>query len=485
MIHIDLRINKYLHSILALIFLIGCESGEPEPINEEVQTESMKPVSRDLSEIREDGKLNVILTYSSTSYFLYRGQPMGFEYELLKRMAEDLNLELNLMVVNDLDSMFTYVREGSSDLIAYGLTITNERKEQVAFTDYLYLTSQVLVQKKPDNWRKMRWANLQKHLVHDAIDLIDDTVSLRANSSYMERMGHLSEELGDTIYIDTLPGELSTEEIIKKVSQGEIEYTVADKNIAMVSAIYYPVLNIEVPISFSQRIAWALRKNSPELLSAINEWIEKEKNEVDYYVIYNKYFKNKRDFRRRIKSEFLSLNGNKISRYDDLVKKYTQNVGWDWRLLASLVYQESRFEPKAESWAGASGLMQIMPATARELGVSNPNDPEQSIKGGTKYLKLLYDRFDEIPDSTERIKFTMASYNCGYGHVRDAQRLAEKENLDKTVWDDNVEKMVMALSYPQNYNKPGIKYGYVRGIEPVTYVEQIFERYEHYIKFID
>ncbi|MFT7233946.1 MAG: membrane-bound lytic murein transglycosylase F [Cyclobacteriaceae bacterium] len=128
--------------------------------------------------------------------------------------------------------------------------------------------------------------------------------------------------------------------------------------------------------------------------------------------------------------------------------------------------------------------MQVMPATAKSLGIRNLNNPEQSIRGGTAYLAWLYKSFSDIPDSLNRIKFMLASYNCGYGHMKDAQRLAMNNGLDPTVWSDNVEKMILALNSPENFNKPIIKYGYVLGIEPVNYVKEIFERYEHYKQFI-
>lgn len=153
-------------------------------------------------------------------------------------------------------------------------------------------------------------------------------------------------------------------------------------------------------------------------------------------------------------------------------------------MLAAQVYQESKFDPGAKSWAGAKGLMQVMPATAESLGIKDISDPGESIRGGTDYLDHLYKRFTDIPDSLNRVKFSLASYNCGYSHIRDAQRLAKENGLDSTIWSDHVEQMVLALSLPKNFNKPFIKYGYVRGSEPVNYVKQIFERYEHYKQFI-
>lgn len=474
------KLNPILY-LSALLIFFSCK---PESAKKEVNTLS-PPVKRDLTEIKKDGKLRALTTYSGTSYFLYRGKPMGFEYELLERFADYLGLELEIYVSDNIDSLIYALNSGNIDLVAHGLTITSERKETVNFTDYLYLTHQVLVQKKPDKWRSMNWSALQASLVKDAIELIGDTVSVRHNSSYYERLQNLSSEIGGKIVIDTLPGELSTDEIIKMVVDGEIKYTVADNNIASINASFYPVLDIEVPISFSQRIAWAVRSSSPSLLNAANEWIKAMKKEVDYYVIYNKYFKNERSFRKRIQSEFYSLNNNRISRYDDLIKKHASKIGWDWKFLASVIYQESRFNPEASSWAGARGLMQLMPSTAKSMGVKNRASPSQSIKGGTEYLEKIWGEFETVEDSIQRIKFTLASYNCGYYHVQDARELAKKRNLDENIWDDNVEKMILELSYPKSYNDPVVKYGYVRGIEPYTYVQQIFERYDHYRQFIE
>ncbi|MFY0652097.1 MAG: transporter substrate-binding domain-containing protein [Cyclobacteriaceae bacterium] len=443
-----------------------------------------KSIDRDLEDIRKDGVLRALIIYSSTSYFLYKGQPMGFEYELLERLASHLDLELELVISTNLDNEFEVLNRGDVDLIAHGMTITNQRKWEVDFTEYLYLTRQVLVQKQPDNYRNLKWSALQKQLIHNPIGLIDDTVSIRRNSAYYERMMSLSNEIGGTIYIDTLESGLSTDEIISKVIEGEIKYTIADENLARINASYHPILKIDVPVSFSQRIAWVTRKKSPEFRKVINRWILSERNQTDYNVIYNKYFKNKRTFRSRTRSDFYSLNNHQISEYDNLIKKYAIGVGWDWRLLASQVYQESRFDPKASSWAGAKGLMQMMPVTAKSYGVKNLNNPEQSLRGGSAYLTWLHKSFSDIPDSLNRIKFMLAAYNCGYGHMKDAQRLAKHNNLDPTQWTNHVESMVLALSAPKNFNKPMIKYGYVRGREPVNYVKEIFNRYEHYKQFI-
>lgn len=467
--------------VITLAGLLSCSSGH----RNKGQHAPKNPVARDLAEIKEEGVLRAITSYSSTSYFLYKGQPMGYEYDLLKRFAKHLDVRLEISVSNDIDTMFQQLFDGKVDLIAHGLTITNSRKEKVAFSEYLYLTHQVLVQRKPDNWRKMRWSKLQASLIHDPVELIGDTVSVRANSSYLDRLVNLSDEIGGDIYIDTLTGDLSTDRIIEMVASGELKYTFADNNIASINASYYPELDVSVPVSFSQRMAWAVRLNSPELEKNLNDWIRTMKDKVEYYVIYNKYFKNERDFRRRENSELYSINHNNISPYDDLIRASADSLGWDWRLMAAMVFQESKFNPDLESWAGARGLMQIMPSTAERFGVTDRSDPKQSIRGGTEILQLLWSRFEDIPDSVQRIKFTMAAYNCGYGHVEDARNLAYEEGLDMYRWDDHVEETILKLSYPEYYNKPVVKYGYVRGIEPYTYVRQVFDRFNNYSHFIE
>jgi membrane-bound lytic murein transglycosylase F len=407
---------------------------------------------------------------------------MGYEYELLERLAEDLDLKLELVIAENLDEEIKMLKKGKGDIIAHGLTITKDRKERITFTEPHTTTHQVLVQKKPDNWRQMKLHEIDKELIRNPINLIGKKVYVRKNSSYYKRLNNLEEEIGGDIDIVEMPGKYTTEDLIKKVADGEIPFTVADYNIAAINETYNPNLDIKTKISFSQRIAWAVRENSPELLREINSWIVKMRQRTEYYVIYNKYFKNSKSYRRRVKSDFFSLKSGRISRYDDLVKQYSDSIEWDWRLLSSMIYQESRFNPRTKSWAGAKGLMQLMPNTASHVGVSNLYQPESSIKAGTRYIEYLKERWKEIPDSTERLKFIMASYNAGPNHVKDAQRLAEQDGKNTQEWSV-VSEYILKLSNPKYYNKPVVKYGYCRGEEPYYYVKEILNRYEHYKKF--
>jgi membrane-bound lytic murein transglycosylase F len=185
------------------------------------------------------------------------------------------------------------------------------------------------------------------------------------------------------------------------------------------------------------------------------------------------------------KSDYNSYSGGKISPYDDLIKKYAREIRWDWRLLASLIYQESKFNPDAESWSGAFGLMQMMPETAEQYGVSDTSSPEDQIEAGIRYIHLIDKQLTPlINDSIERRKFVLASYNAGLAHVLDAQRLAAKYNKDPEKWEDNVDYYLLNKSNPKYYKDSVVYYGYCRGSEPYNYVIEIYDRYQDYINLI-
>jgi len=474
-----------------LIFLIilsgsGCSKTKNISSKSKInlsESSTTPPIKYDLDEIKKSGVLRAITTFSPTGYFLYKGQAMGFEYEMLQRLAKSIGVDLEIVLAKNVDSVIPMLNRGDGDIIAMGYTIMGKRKEEVSFTDPYLITHQSLIQKKPDNWRKISKYNIRKKLATDVVDLIHDTVSVRKNTSYYDRLSKLSNELGDTIYINVLPGEKTDEEIIKMVAEGKIKYTVTDNNIAEINKSYYPNIDIDTQISLSQRIAWAVRKNSPDLLTIMNDKLKSLKKTATYNVIYNKYFKNRSQFNRRLGSEFYTESTGKISKYDILVKKYTADLGWDWRLVKALIYQESKFQMDGKAWTGASGLMQLMPATAKSLGVTDVHDPEQNIKAGITYLKRMYKYWEGIPDSIQRVKFSMASFNAGYGHVQDAQRLTKKLKGNPLVWDNGVDKYILNLSKSKYYNDPVVKYGYVRGSETYNYIIDIFNRYQHYKEF--
>ena len=445
-----------------------------------------QPVRFDLDKIRQRGSLIAILNNSSTGYFIYRGQPMGYEYELLTRLASALDLKLDIKLTHDIDEAIQMLNTGEGDIIALNMAVTSSRKNDVAFTEHHNEVKQVLVQRKPVQWRHMKRHEIEASLIRNPLQLEDKKIYVQNNSAFASRLKNLEEEIGGKIDIVENNEGLDTEALIKKVADGEIDYTVADEDVAMVNATYYPLIDVRTAISFPQKIAWATRKNAPDLLQSVNEWIRGMKKQTEYYVIYNKYFKSPKATLQRVKSDYSSISTSNISPYDGIIKQVADSLGWDWRLLAAQAYQESHFDINAESWAGAVGLMQLLPETGEIYGASDMLDPVQSLKAGAAYLAWLDKIWKKyIPDSQERIKFVLASYNAGQGHVLDARRLTRKYGKNPNKWDGNVAYFLSMKSKPEYYNDPVVTSGYCRGSEPVNYVDKIMSRYQSYKQLVN
>lgn len=440
---------------------------------------------RDWEEIKSSGKLIALVDNSTTSYFIYRGQPLGFEYELLNWFAQENNLELEIVLISDLDSVFQKLNNGKGDIIAANLTVTKQRQELVNYTEPHLSTRQVLIQKLPENYWQLTADKINSQLIKDPIELSNKNVWVRRNSSFYDRLVSLSNEIGNEIHIIEADGKLQTEDLIRLVAEGEIDYTVADENVAKTNKKYYPNIDIETPISFTQNIAWAINKQATGLQTVLNKWILEKKKTTSYHTIYLKYFMARTAYAKKVTSDFGSSK-NRISEYDDIIKLNANKFDFDWRLIASVIFQESQYDTSAESWTGAQGLMQLMPETAAKFGDGNLSDPNFNIYAGCSYLSELQNYWTpKITDRNEALKFALASYNVGLGHVLDATRLAEKFGLDPTIWNNNVELMLKNKAEEKYYNDEVVYYGYCKGSEPVFYVKQVIERYKHYANLIE
>ncbi|MCI7707391.1 MAG: transporter substrate-binding domain-containing protein [Bacteroidales bacterium] len=452
---------------LALLLLLsGCHSNGQQQEEEECTS------ATDLPQLKEKGKLTAVTLYSSTSYFQYKMQPMGYEYDLIEDFAQSQGLELEIKIAQSTAQLVSMLHAGEADVIAYPIFISNQSKQEVLFCGHEQQTSQVIVQR----------ANKGDKILKDVTELIGKKIYVQKNSKYEERLNNLNQELGGGLDIVSLEKDsLSNEDLISMVSKGEIPYTVSDDNMARLNKTYYWNINIQLKISFPQRSSWAVRKDAPLLAAAINEWATDTKRNQSFRTITKRYFELSKV------SEGFDIpevkNGH-ISPYDNLFKKHAEVLGWDWRLLASISYQESKFNPHVVSWAGAEGLMGIMPNTARRLGVSphELKDPDAGIRTGVECLRRFRQGFSEITDPEEKIKFTLAAYNAGIGHVYDAQKLAEKYGKDPLVWDKNVAEFIRLKNDPEYYNDPVCKHGYLRGSETFAYVSEIMKRYEYYQK---
>jgi len=432
---------------------------------------------QDLEDIKEKGKITVLTDYSSTDYFIYRGQPLGFQYEMLQQLANHLSVRLEVRVSRSLNESFEMLRTGEADLIAQNLTVTKDRLQKVDFTVPLVQSRQVLVQRKPEEWQKMKDKDIEAHLITNPLGLKGITVYVMRGSTATSRLRNLSEEIGGDIGL--IEVDESPEKLINLVSDGEIPYTVCDEITAKVNSKYYPDLDISTPVSLQQNLAWAVRKGSTTLLQELNTWLSGFIRTPKYKILYAKYFESDKST-TIVESDFYAINTGRISPYDDYIRHYSQQLGWDWRLMASLIYQESKFKKDVTSWAGAWGLMQLMPTTAKRFGVDTISSPREQIRAGSEYIVWLNKQFSDITDQNERIKFVLAAYNIGPGHILDARSLAKKNGADPNVWDGNVARFLLSKADPKYYNDPVVKFGFCRGTETFRYVSEVLERYEHY-----
>lgn len=421
-------------------------------------------VHRDLEQIKDSGCLVVLTLNSSTSYFHYRGEEMGYQYELAQQFAKELGLSLKVKVGVSTQELVDRLMQGEADLIALNLPIRNDWKDSLIFCGEEMINHQVLVQRTGKNALK------------NVTELIGKEVYVRPGK-HLERLVNLDKELGGGILIHEVPVDsVSNEDLIEWVAAGKIDYTIANDDLAKLNKTYYPRLDVKLAVSFDQRSSWAVRKTSPHLAEAADTWHKQNMSSPAFLASARRYFEMNKYTHSH--GSILSLKDGKISLYDHLFKKYAPEIGWDWRMLASLAYTESNFNPDVVSWAGAKGLMQLMPGTARAMGVPKgmEADPEESVKAAVKYLKQVDKIFTKVSDSEERVKFVLAAYNAGVGHVMDAMSLAEKYGHEKYVWDNEVAHFILLKNNEEYYNDPVCKHGYFRGGETFRFVNEVINR---------
>ncbi|MFT5779422.1 MAG: membrane-bound lytic murein transglycosylase F [Crocinitomicaceae bacterium] len=430
----------------------------------------------DLPEILQKGKLTVLFENSTTSYFIYKEKKMGFEYELLRLFAEEIGLDLEVKVVNNLDNLIDMVNSGEGDLIACNYTITKDRDKIISFSEPFLETHQVLVQRKPDGWEEMKNSEWRENLLKKPNELAGKKIHVWKNSSYYERLLHLQDEIGDSIHIRGVEGMIGGEELIERVSNGIIDYTIIEENVARVNSQFFDNLSTELVLSVDQKMAFGMRKTSHLLKAKLDEWLKKFKKKAIFAHIYRKYFE-KRHVSTQPNSSYVTLNGEHISEFDNFFKLAEDKTGWDWRLLAAVAYQESKFNPEALSFGGAYGMMQFMPNTGPSYNVYPDTEPPDQIMGGAMKLRADENYWSMVKDPLQRKKFALASYNSGRGHVLDAQRLAEKHGLNPNVWDDNVEAMLLNLSKQEYYQDEVVRHGMMRSQITYRYVREVTDRY--------
>ena len=412
--------------------------------------------------------LRVATLYSPEAYFIYRGQEMGYDFELVTALAADKDMILKMEIAPSLSRAVEMLDSGYVDLIAYEVPVTAEYKDRVVPCGPENITTQVLVQPKKG----------ETELITDVTDLVGKDVYVESESKYEARIRNLNQEVGGGINIHTVDRDtLITEDLIAMVSEGKIPLTVVDSDIARINKTYYSDLDITLPLSFEQRSSWAVAPDKAWLGDSINAWLNSENPRQEQAQLLKRYFElSKND----PNSKYYAANGVGVSPFDHLFKRYAEDYDWDWKLLASKAYVESKFDSTAVSWAGARGMMQIMPRTAKGYGQTAKSVMKNDVAVETA-LKLLNDLDKQltpkVPDENERKKFVLAAYNSGLGHVNDAINLAKKYGLNPQKWDGNVAKAILWKSNPKYYKDPVVRFGYSRGRETYDYVNRIYAFY--------
>ncbi|NOQ75885.1 MAG: transporter substrate-binding domain-containing protein [Crocinitomix sp.] len=465
---------RLLTAISFIILIASCAGKQKKEV------EVIPEITRDWEEIKADSVLTILAENSPASYFIYRGRNMGYEYELLYEFTKDKNIRLQVQMVNDLDEMFSHLDSCYGDVIACNLTITEERSQVIDYTVPHLTTRQVLIQRKPEDFRKLSKQEQKDTLIGEIEELQGKTIHVWQNSSYFKQITLLNDQLALNMEIIATDGDLITAELIRMVSDGEIDYTIADENVAKIDLRYYSNLDISLKLSGEDSIAFGIRKTSPALRDSLNAWLIAKENQSTIGEVKRKYFKRK-NLSNKANQDYSSLNGDVLSPYDEIIKSESDKIGWDWRLTSAIIYQESKFETWKVSWAGAFGIFQFMPATAAGYGITPESSAEAQIKAGIKKLNKNFQQWLEIiPDSSECVKFTLATFNAGRAHVDDARALCNVYDLDDTIWEDNVSDMIRNLSKPTYYRDKVVKHGYCRGIETYEYVIEVIQRYEEY-----
>ena len=434
--------------------------------------------STDKQELKESGSdevaipelssdtLHVATLYGSSSYFRFRDEILGYDVELSAHLARHIKKPLQIHLARTRQQMIDWLDEGTVELIAYDMYESRELKSKYQFVAYQPDSYLVLVQL------------IGVNTVTSIAELRGKTIHVPENSPQLQRLRSLNRELGGGINIVEVPDTVGSDEIIDRVIKKKIEYTLAYQNKVSLYKDHNRRLDIRLQVGFAQRNGWIIRKSNSELARAIESWEDDEETAVfrsqlySKYIIRNPYFASTR----------MRIPMGSISPYDEYFKKYSTEIGWDWRLLAAIAFHESGFDSAQVSRKGASGLMQLMPRTAANFGLSRSNitNPEKNIEAGVQYIKSLNLLFRKVENKDERVCFILASYNSGPAHVLDAMALAEKHGKNKYIWHEHVEPYLEKKSDPAYYNDEVVKYGRFRATETLRYVRNTLTTYRKF-----
>jgi len=434
------RLTKLAPLFMAIsLFLMGCTESDPV-----------------MKDIRQQGKLIVLTRNAPTTYYLNAvGKPAGFEYDLSKAFADSLNVTAEYKLYDNIEDIIVAINKGEGHLAAAGLTHTDRRAQSLLFGPGYKTVQQQLV------------CHRQAELPKQVSELQNYSILVIAESSYEESLNELKAEYPQLTWQVTTT--LSTEQILEKVANKEIDCTVTDSNIVSLNRRYYPDIIVALSLSEPQELAWLLAPGSDYFKQYMENWF-KQTGESILNIINERYYSYAEIFDYYNNYIFLKRITQRLPRYKKVFQQVGEKYQIPWTLLAAQSYQESRWNAKAKSHTGVRGLMMLTQNTARELGVKNRLDPVQSIQGGAKYLARMLKKMPDDIAKTDRIWFALTAYNIGFAHLLDARKLARELGKSPSHWHD-MKEVLPLLSQKQYYKR--LKYGYARGVEPVRYIDRI------------
>lgn len=420
-----------------------------------------------LDSIYREKVLRIATRNGPTTFYRDQGIERGFEYDLAKRFADRLGVELEVITYNNLQSLVTTTSLGGVHLAAAGVADTPKRREKLQFSDPYYMVDAVVIYRAGE--AKPRTVS----------DLLDKSIAVIANSSHAEWLTELQLEHPELAW-DELT-RLESIDFLEMVRDFHYDYAIVDSNEFAINRELFPSLSTGMSLGSPQALSWAVMKggNSESLLKEINLFLADAQRDGTLDALSREYFDPSNDMSRGSAQTFTRRVDEVLPEYIDMIKRVASEFDADWHLLAAMAYQESHWDPNATSPTGVRGMMMLTQITAEEMGVSNRLDAEQSLRGGLAYFKKIIDRLPARILEPDRTNLALAAYNVGMGHLEDARVITQRQGKNPDLWED-VKEHLPLLQKRRWFSKT--KFGYARGQEPVDYVTNIrrFESYLHW-----
>lgn len=419
--------------------------------------------SNSLESIRDSGKLTVISRNSPSTYYQDKNGPSGFDYALAELFAKRLGVELEMRTAYSLEEISQQLKRRDVDIAAAGLTVQGANRSGFDSTEpYMTSVSQVVYRTGTFRPRSLE-------------QLADKRLVVTQSSPQLLMLDELHQEAGIEFTLDTVD-EFDIGALLTQVREQTVNFGVLSSNDFDLKKSLYPKLRVAFELGSAQEHAWWLPADNKHtaLKQEINAFFEELKNNGTLERLKENYFGHNEGIDQVDSQTFSRAVQKKLPKYIDLMKEVATEYQMDWRLLAAIAYQESHWNPLAKSPTGVRGMMMLTRPTAKELGVKNRLNAKQSLRGGVRYLNSLKRRLSQNIHDEDRLWFALAAYNVGLGHVRDARILTERQGGNPNRWVD-VEKRLPLLRQKQYYKT--LKFGYARGNEPVTYVNNIRHYY--------